>query len=245
MEVQTDKPTLISKPLPFQLTELDQQTLLLTDDQYVPDDWEAVRKIVCKFLRRIDIYAQLTCCSAENRLMDFRRYPSHLRKYIDWTIATKAKYDGNMMKYLCERRLKWTPRPEGGEDRSMFEYTNPIPFADPTDFKILYNDWPYGVTPDITHLVVWSKTPVTVKADTGEATAEAKELINAFVTKTFREPLAARGKGEDTVLWFKNWTTLQSMRAVEHFHVFLRNADADLLKQWTNGDQKDESVMNA
>ena len=36
------------KPLPFELTELDKQTLLLTDEQYVPDDWEAVRSIISK-----------------------------------------------------------------------------------------------------------------------------------------------------------------------------------------------------
>lgn len=36
------------KPLPFELTDLDQQTLLLTDEQYVPDDWEAVRNIISK-----------------------------------------------------------------------------------------------------------------------------------------------------------------------------------------------------
>ena len=175
--------------------------------------------------------------------MDFRRYPSHLKRYVDWTIATKAKYNGNMMNYLCERRLKWIPRPAGGEDRSMFEYQNAVPFADPTDYKILYNDWPYGVTPDITHLVIWSKTPVTVKADTGEATAEAKVLIDKFVTETFRMPLAARGRGDDGVLWFKNWTTLQSMRAVEHLHVFVRDVDKNLLHQWTNGDKRDETVL--
>jgi hypothetical protein len=32
--------------LPFALTELDRQTLLITDEEYIPDDWDAVKKIV-------------------------------------------------------------------------------------------------------------------------------------------------------------------------------------------------------
>jgi len=35
--------------LPFELTELDKQTLLQTDQEYVPDDWDAVKKIVRKY----------------------------------------------------------------------------------------------------------------------------------------------------------------------------------------------------
>ena len=34
------------KSLPFELTELDKQTLLLTDELYVAEDWEAVRSII-------------------------------------------------------------------------------------------------------------------------------------------------------------------------------------------------------
>ena len=37
-----------SKPLPFDLTELDKQTLILSDQQYVPDDWETVKSIISK-----------------------------------------------------------------------------------------------------------------------------------------------------------------------------------------------------
>ena len=37
------------QPLPFELTKLDQETLLLSDEEYVPDDWEAAKKIVGTF----------------------------------------------------------------------------------------------------------------------------------------------------------------------------------------------------
>jgi len=147
-----------------------------------------------------------------------------------------------MTEYICEKRLHWTPRPPG-ESGSAFEYKNATPFADPQDYKILFNDWPYGVTPDVIHLVCWSKTPVAVKPETGEVTPESRELLESFVQKKFVKPMADRGKGDDSVLWFKNWTKLQSLRAVEHFHVLLRNPDDDLLKEWTNGDARDLSVL--
>ena len=173
--------------------------------------------------------------------MDFRRYPSHLKRYITWTIATKAKYK-DMTTYICSRRLHWTLRPSS-EAGSTFAFKNATPFADPDDYKILYNDWPYGFTNDIVHLVVWSKTPVPVDPDTGAVTEEGRSLIERFVEETFREPLKKRGVGADSVLWFKNWTKLQSMRAVEHFHLLVRDADEDLLRDWTDGDERDESVL--
>lgn len=38
------------------------------------------------------------------------------------------------------------------------------------------------------------------------------------------------------VIWFKNWRSLKSVQAVEHFHVMLYNPDLDFIKEITNGD---------
>lgn len=38
------------------------------------------------------------------------------------------------------------------------------------------------------------------------------------------------------VLWFKNWKSLKSVHAVEHFHVMLYDPDPQFLKEITNGD---------
>lgn len=48
--------------------------------------------------------------------------------------------------------------------------------------------------------------------------------------KTFVERL-----GEDRVFWFKNWVSLQSVRALEHIHVIVRGATKEDLELWTGG----------
>ena len=63
--------------------------------------------------------------------------------------------------------------------------------------------------------------------------------IDKFVDQTFREPLALTGASENRVLWFKNWTTLQSVRALEHFHVMVKDVDEKLLRQWTGEDSRE------
>ncbi|KAF2184540.1 hypothetical protein K469DRAFT_578773 [Zopfia rhizophila CBS 207.26] len=203
---------------PFELSEVDRQVLGMTDAQFVPDNWNALKAII-----------------VSNKLENFRRYPSDLKRYIKWTRKTKAEY-GTMTKYMCERRLHWTSQASDNSGNT-FTFKNPRPLVDPDDYKILFNDWPYGFTPDIVHLVVWSKVPFGVKPDTGEVSDESKVLIEDFVQKTFVARL-----GKERVLWFKNWTKLQSVRAVEHFHVLVRGADSSLLQEWTNGDVRDLTI---
>jgi hypothetical protein len=38
------------------------------------------------------------------------------------------------------------------------------------------------------------------------------------------------------VIWFKNWASLKSVKAVEHFHVMLFDPDPEFVKEITNGD---------
>ena len=137
-----------------------------------------------------------------------------------WTHETKAQY-GSMTNYILQHKLPWGSPP--------FTYNSAIPFDDPSDFKILVNDWPYGLTPDITHVVVWSKTPIRTDPATGDVTNESKRIIQAFVEKTFVKRL----NGEDRLVWFKNWVQLQSVRALEHIHVLVRDASKEDLEFWT------------
>ncbi|KAG9247074.1 hypothetical protein BJ878DRAFT_415623 [Calycina marina] len=197
-------------PLPFDLSDLDRKILSMTDKEYIPHDWENIKEII-----------------STNKLQDFTRYPSQLRLYLSWTSSIKQQY-GSIQNFLCQTKLNWTPRPIG-ESGSTFAYRYPTPLADTEDYKILINDWPYGFDPGVTHIVVWSKTPIATDEETGDVTSESRRLIEEFVRKTFAERL---GRSQD-VLWFKNWTTLQSVRAVEHFHVLVRGAGEELLKQWT------------
>ena len=38
------------------------------------------------------------------------------------------------------------------------------------------------------------------------------------------------------VTWFKNWRSLKSVNAVEHFHVLLYQPDMEFVREITNGD---------
>jgi hypothetical protein len=115
-------------------------------------------------------------------------------------------------------------------------FKNPTPFASPDDYCIRFNDWPYGVAPGIRHLVVWLKTPLPVQDD-GNLTPASRARIETFVSATFVQSLAKREKThadapEERVLWFKNWAALQSVSALEHFHVLVRDASDETLREW-------------
>lgn len=163
--------------------------------------------------------------AARNDLADLKRKPSDLRRYLAWSADTKAQY-GSIMNYICQRRLQWPlsgPIPK-----------NPRPFADPEDYRILRNDWPYGLSPGIEHLVVWLKTSIPVKSE-GYLTEESTALIESFVREKFVARLedARFPKPEFHVLWFKNPTVLQSVRALEHVHVLVKDVPEDILYEWT------------
>ena len=97
------------------------------------------------------------------------------------------------------------------------------------------------------HLVVWLKTSLpttsTTEGEGGYLTPETRQLIETFVQKEFVQPLVERaqkqgqgeGTGRDQVLWFKNWTGLQSVRGLDHFHVLVRDVPEEVLAGWVNG----------
>lgn len=68
-------------------------------------------------------------------------------------------------------------------------------------------------------------------------TEESRGLVEGFIERTFvgrlREELGPFEDPAEHVLWFKNWTALQSVRALEHVHVLLRDCPEKLLWEWT------------
>lgn len=44
---------------------------------------------------------------------------------------------------------------------------------------------------------------------------------------------ACSDRAKDDVLWFRNWTSLQSVRAIEHVHILVRDAPKDLIESLT------------
>jgi len=79
------------------------------------------------------------------------------------------------MRFVLQERLHWrnlTPR-------------SSIPFSEPSDVKILYNDWPYGVDQKIVHLVIWTKFDLEDDPSTDDLTPKARKEIDEYVNKTF------------------------------------------------------------
>lgn len=42
--------------------------------------------------------------------------------------------------------------------------------------------------------------------------------------------------GQENVIWFKNWSALKSIHAIEHFHVMLFDPAPEFVRRVTNRD---------
>jgi hypothetical protein len=159
-----------------------------------------------------------------NRLSVLKRKPSDLRRYMKWTADTKAEY-GGITNFLIAHRL---PKAWGSPP---FKPVSDTPFADPSDYRVLINDWPYGFVPGITHIVVWSRTPIATDNTVGDMTTDSKRTVAEFIKRYFIDSLGPGG--EDRVIYFKNWVALQSVRTVDHVHVLVRDVEPAVLQEWT------------
>ena len=135
-----------------------------------------------------------------------------------------------MTNFILKKRVCWDDYDPSSLERGdpIFAYKLPIPFADPADYRILLNDWPYGLAPGIQHVVVWLKVRLPVDMDRdGDLTDEGRKMVNAFVREKFERELGIEGR--DQVMWFKNWVGLQSVRGLEHVHVLVRDVPMERL----------------
>ncbi|KAM5358904.1 hypothetical protein ACJZ2D_014890 [Fusarium nematophilum] len=192
---------------PFPLTDVDKWVLSQTDEEFHKHDWQDLKNII-----------------ETNNLSVLKRKPSDLRRYMKWTAETKAEY-GSMTNYLLINRLP------GSWGKPPFTPASTIPFDNPSDYRVLVNDWPYGLDREIRHIVVWLRTTIPTDPGTGDMTPESRVLVKSFVKRYFVDALGP--DGESQVLWFKNWVALQSVRALEHIHVLVRNVDDETIERWT------------
>ncbi|TKA25352.1 hypothetical protein B0A50_06256 [Salinomyces thailandicus] len=217
-EVMPENPTADTINLdnpPFPLTSIDRAVLATRDEDYHRITWTDLHQII-----------------ATNTLENLKRLPSDLRRYLAWSHNIKSHY-GGITPYVVQERLHWTPSPSASTPAGppAFAHKSDIPFAEPEDFAVLTNDWPYGFEEGIVHLVVWSKVPIAVDEERGDLTAEARRGVEEFVERFFVRAMGEGGR--ERVKWFKNWVSLQSVRGVDHVHVLVRNAPPDLLRMWT------------
>ncbi|KAI7371456.1 hypothetical protein KC354_g552 [Hortaea werneckii] len=180
----------------------DRAILSTPDPQYQRQSWEEVQHLI-----------------KTNCLDLFQRVPTNLRRYREFTTKLARDY-GSVMAFVMQERLRWRDlKPRG----RPFEYLD--------DYRILHNDWSYGVDPRIVHLVVWTKFDLPSDPVTDDLTPQTRHLINSFVDQLF-----VRKCGSQNVIWFKNWGSLKSIHAVEHFHVMLFDPDESFIDEITDGD---------
>jgi hypothetical protein len=157
-------------------------------------------------------------------------------KYRAWVRETKAKH-GDITSYIYRSRLGWTPVSLNNSEKLVFKVKNTTPFADPEDYKIMWNDWPYGsLESDVKHLIVWLKQPLQSDPATGRLLESQREIVQAFVDKTFLRPMRSAGiwNAKENLRWFKNGLDLQSVKAIDHFHVLVKGVPEELLFEWTH-----------
>ncbi|CAG9938064.1 unnamed protein product [Clonostachys rosea f. rosea IK726] len=185
------------------LSDKDVGILSTPDSQYEIQTWDQV----CQFVD-------------EMTLAHFQRLPSDLRRYRAYMHELIERY-GSVTNFMLRERLQWEEpvKPKG------------VPFKYQEDYKILHNDWPYGIDNRIVHLVVWTKFVFQDDPATGRLNSEGQEQIGKFVYETFSRHLK-----EGHVRWFRNWTSLKSVHSVEHIHIMLFDPDPDFVRQVTSGD---------
>lgn len=94
------------------------------------------------------------------------------------------------------------------------------------------------MAPGITHLIIWLKSRIQVDEE-GDPTIEMRRRIDSFVDSTFKSQIKSVSdsseEDRERVMWFRNRTQWQSVRAVEHVHVLVRDVDEALIEKWTGG----------
>lgn len=131
----------------------------------------------------VQTWSDVQRLAATNRLDLFERKPSDLRRYHEYNWGLKQEY-GSVLKFILTERLFWEEPLKA----------KAAPFKDPSDLKILCNDWPYGIDPSILHLVVWTKFELQADPITDDVTDRTRKEIDEFVREKFYKRM-----GEDNV----------------------------------------------
>lgn len=140
------------------LSDKDRAIIATPEHEFQRDTWaEASQKVAA---RRFDL---------------FKRMPSELRRYREFTWRLRQEPDG-ILNFILAHRLHW-PRPIVARGAAPFECDD--------DVKVLWNDWPYAVDPRIVHLVVWVKFELDEDPATELITEATGAAISRYVRKTF------------------------------------------------------------
>lgn len=168
-----------------------------------------------------------------NDLSALKRRPHDLRNYLRWKhYVEKTRTRGGVLEYLLSERLHWLNTTDSDGVSVVPPVDSRFMGCAKEDLKILRNDFPYAMRPGIVHVVVWTRTKIPLQ-ESGDITPYARTLIERYVNETFVEN-PRLDIDRESVIWFKNWAALQSIPALEHFHVLLRNPNVKELERLYN-----------
>ncbi|KAI1349035.1 hypothetical protein F5Y01DRAFT_327840 [Xylaria sp. FL0043] len=190
---------------PLYISEDAKKALRSGVDYLVPHTWQEIKAII-----------------AAGDMGALKRHPIDTRNYVVWHSRISEQY-GGVAEFVRQHKLQW-------DEQAVARSEVLLHHSD--DYKILRNDWPYAFPPDVCHLVVWSKVKIQVDPATGLPDTQSKILIEKFLDKVFGEGLQC-WRHEDNLLWFKQKTLFQSVRALEHIHVLVRGVDEDAITELT------------
>ncbi|KAG8716314.1 hypothetical protein FRC09_015879 [Ceratobasidium sp. 395] len=197
-------------------------------------------------------------------LAALKRHPALQKRYDTWIEQVKQVHGS-----VVNVRLGWGPKPSPSPKPTFSNSLGPPPdvtvrpitpgtviekewfTADIQEslVKIVPNDWPYSVPPEIRHYIVWSRLPMThpgiVPAQIwdqivqdglwgfsgssykpkGSGVASIDELVGQAGSEV-RAYVEAKWPAEKyEVAWFVNPPRLQSIPGLAHLHVFVRQKD--------------------
>ncbi|KAI1427689.1 hypothetical protein F5Y12DRAFT_736476 [Xylaria sp. FL1777] len=190
---------------PLYISEDAKKALRSGVDYLVPHTWQEIKDII-----------------AAGNMGALKRNPIDTRNYIAWHSQVSEQY-GGVAEFVRQKRLFWNEH-TAVKPEILLNHSD--------DYKILRNDWPYAFPPEVCHLVVWSKVKIQVDSETGLPDVGSTMLIEEFVDRVFGEGLKCR-RNEDNLLWFKQKSLFQSVRALEHIHVLIRGADEAAVTELT------------
>jgi hypothetical protein len=61
--------------------------------------------------------------------------------------------------------------------------------------------------------------------------------VEDFIRAKFVDRVKDLPGEEEKVMWFRNWTALQSVSGLEHVHVLVRDVPESIIREWTDGVQ--------
>ncbi|KAF3802350.1 hypothetical protein GCG54_00003811 [Colletotrichum gloeosporioides] len=192
---------LIGNP-PFKLDDGDVRALRGQFDDVQPHTWDELQNVI-----------------AAGDMGHLRRAPQEQRRYILW-LAEIANNHGSSLSFVCSERLHW-PQPIVARSALLFAHAE--------DWKIIWNDWPYHMADGIMHLVLWTKSKIPLDAETGLPTADAAGLIHNLIDYALGKPLGCYMN--ENILWFKQKAAWQSVKALDHIHIMMRNVQQNQVEK--------------